>query len=99
MTMDKAAITVLLVDDQSIILDGIEALLAQAPHLQVVARASNGAEALEKARFHGPGLVLMDINMPGMDGIEATCSVCPKWSWRGKTAMANRLCTTFVLVG
>lgn len=66
------AMTLLLVDDQSIILDGLEALLAHEPDVQVVGRATSGAEAVERARELFPDVVLMDINMPGMDGIEAT---------------------------
>lgn len=62
----------LLVDDQSIILDGLEALLSQEKDMQVVGRATHGAEALQHIRLLRPDVVLMDINMPGMDGIETT---------------------------
>lgn len=64
--------TILLVDDQSIILDGIESILEQEEGLQVVGRASNGREAVERVEALRPDVVLMDINMPGMDGVEAT---------------------------
>ncbi|MBS1944337.1 MAG: response regulator transcription factor, partial [Bacteroidetes bacterium] len=65
------AITLLLVDDQSIILDGLEALLGQDPGMRVLGRASNGAEAVELAKALQPDVVVMDISMPVMDGIEA----------------------------
>ncbi len=64
--------TILLVDDQSIILDGLEALLSHESDMLVTGRATHGAEALELVRQLRPDVVLMDINMPGMDGIEAT---------------------------
>ncbi len=66
------AMTLLLVDDQSIILDGLEALLEHDPAVRVVGRATNGHEAVEQAKALQPDVVLMDINMPGMDGILAT---------------------------
>jgi two-component system, NarL family, response regulator NreC len=66
------AIRILLVDDQSIILDGLEALIAQNDDFVVCGRANNGREALEKTKELKPDVVLMDINMPEMDGIEAT---------------------------
>ena len=69
------AIRILLVDDQSIILDGLEALIAQNDDFVVCGRASNGLEAIEKVKALGPDVVLMDINMPEMDGIEATKKV------------------------
>ncbi|MEI2422009.1 response regulator transcription factor, partial [Arthrospira platensis SPKY2] len=62
--------TMILVDDQSIILDGIEALLSSLPELLVIGRCNNGREAVELAKDLKPDLVLMDVNMPGMDGIE-----------------------------
>lgn len=66
---------ILIVDDQSIILDGLEALISQNDDFVVCGRASNGREALEKARELKPDVVLMDISMPEMDGIEATNAV------------------------
>ena len=64
--------SILLVDDQSMMLDGIEALLAKMPAIRVMARANSGKEAVAHAAALKPDLVLMDVNMPGMDGIEAT---------------------------
>lgn len=64
--------TILLVDDQSIILDGIQSILERETGLCVVGRASNGMEAVERAVELRPDVVLMDVNMPGMDGVEAT---------------------------
>jgi len=65
----------LLADDQSIILDGLEALLEHDEEVQVVGRASNGREAVERSKELKPDVVLMDISMPEMDGIEATRAV------------------------
>ncbi len=64
--------TLLLADDQSIILDGLEALLQHEADVQIVGRASNGLEAMERAKELRPDVVLMDISMPKMDGIEVT---------------------------
>lgn len=64
--------TLLLVDDQSIFLDGIESLVARIPEVTVVGKALSGIEAVRLAQELRPDIVLMDINMPGMDGIEAT---------------------------
>ena len=64
--------TLLLADDQSIILDGLEALLEHDDEVEVVGRASNGREAVERSKELMPDVVLMDISMPEMDGIEAT---------------------------
>ena len=68
----SAQATLLLVDDQTIMLDGVEALLLTLPTVQVVGRCHSGKEAVEVAAELKPDLVLMDVNMPGMDGIEAT---------------------------
>ena len=65
-------ITVLLADDQTIIRDGLRALLEANPDIQVVAEAKNGMEAYEQTSIHHPQVVLMDIRMPQMGGVEAT---------------------------
>jgi DNA-binding NarL/FixJ family response regulator len=66
------SIRVLVADDQSLVRGGFRMLLAGAPDMEIVAEASNGVEAVEKAaRFH-PTVVLMDIRMPELDGLEAT---------------------------
>ena len=65
-------IRVLVVDDQSMVRAGFRLLLADEPDIEVVAEASNGLEAVaQAARFH-PNVVMMDIRMPELDGLEAT---------------------------
>ena len=66
------AIRVLIVDDHAILRKGIRALLSTEPDMQVVGEASDGLEALAQAQSLQPDVVLMDLVMPRMDGIEAT---------------------------
>jgi DNA-binding NarL/FixJ family response regulator len=63
---------VLLVDDHALFREGLAGIIRAQPDLEVVGEADDGLEALVKARELKPGLVLMDIQMPGMDGLEAT---------------------------
>jgi DNA-binding NarL/FixJ family response regulator len=65
-------IRVLLADDQALIRAGFRLLLSSADGIQVVAEASDGAEAVDLARRERADVVLMDIRMPGVDGLEAT---------------------------
>ena len=65
-------VSVLLVDDQPLVRAGFRMILEAASHLSVVGEASDGREAVEAARRLLPDVVLMDVRMPGMDGIEAT---------------------------
>lgn len=65
-------ISVLLVDDHRLVRAGLEQLIDADPGMRVVGSASDGAEAVELAGATGPDVVLMDLSMPGMDGIEAT---------------------------
>ena len=63
---------VLIVDDHTLVRDGIRALLSLVADVEVVGEASNGKEALGKVRELGPQVVLMDLAMPIMGGLEAT---------------------------
>jgi YesN/AraC family two-component response regulator len=66
------SIRVLVADDQSMVRAGFRMLLSGEPGIEVVAEASNGLEAIEKAVRFRPTVVLMDIRMPELDGLEAT---------------------------
>lgn len=67
-----APVRVVLVDDQQLVRAGIAFILSTEPGVDVVSEASNGELGLEAVRGHRPDVVLMDIRMPVMDGIEAT---------------------------
>jgi two-component system, NarL family, response regulator LiaR len=67
----KSLIRVLIVDDQTIVRKGICALLAQVATIEVAGEASNGEEAVAQAQALDPDVILMDLAMPVMDGIEA----------------------------
>ena len=68
-------VRVLLVDDQPLMRSGLRVLIADTGDLTVVGEAGTGTEAVELARDTRPDVVVMDIRMPGMDGIEATRQV------------------------
>ena len=65
-------VRVLLVDDQPLVRSGLRVLMADTPDLEVVGEAGTGAEAVQLVGEVSPDVVVMDIRMPGMDGIEAT---------------------------
>jgi DNA-binding NarL/FixJ family response regulator len=66
------SIRVLLADDQTLVRSGFRALLERAEEIEVVGEAADGLEAVELARAERPDVILMDIRMPGIDGLEAT---------------------------
>jgi DNA-binding NarL/FixJ family response regulator len=69
-------IRVLLVDDQAIIRQGLRPLLESQPDLAVVGGAISGLDAIAQVQLVQPDVVLMDIRMPGMDGVAATRAIC-----------------------
>ena len=70
-----APIKVLLVDDEGLVRSGFRLLLDLEAGIEVVGEATNGAEAVSQARAHRPDVILMDIRMPGIDGIRATSEI------------------------
>jgi DNA-binding NarL/FixJ family response regulator len=66
------SIRVLVADDQAMVRSGFRMLLGSEPDIEVVAEASNGVEAVQKAARFEPTVVLMDIRMPDLDGLQAT---------------------------
>ncbi len=68
----SAAIRLLLADDQALVRGALAALLDLEPDLEVVAQVGSGTEVLDAVREHRPDVALLDIEMPGLDGIEAT---------------------------
>lgn len=69
-------VRVLVVDDQALIRQAVTDILAGHDAVTVVGEATNGAEAVEQAAALHPDVVLMDVRMPGLDGIEATAAIC-----------------------
>ncbi|GFN04861.1 hypothetical protein Smic_34170 [Streptomyces microflavus] len=70
------AIRVMLVDDQVLLRTGFRMVLAAQPDMEVVAEAGDGAEAIEILRATAVDVVLMDVRMPRLDGVEATRRIC-----------------------
>jgi signal transduction histidine kinase len=71
MTEHQARIQVLCVDDHPIVREGVAMLLSVEPDMALVAQASNGREAIQQFRAHRPDVTLMDLQMPGMNGVDA----------------------------
>jgi len=72
-------IRILTVDDHPILRKGLAALVNAEPDLKLVAEASNGKEAIEGFRCHQPDITLMDLQMPGLDGIQAIEAICSEF--------------------
>jgi len=69
------SINILLVDDHKITRDGLRALIEKESGMTVIAEAQNGREAVRKALEHCPSVIVMDINMPDLNGIEASSRI------------------------
>ncbi len=74
-----ARIRVLVADDHALLREGIRALLASAADMEVVGEAADGREAIEQCRLLKPDVVLMDIAMPGLGGLEASLEIRREW--------------------
>ncbi|UWE12978.1 response regulator transcription factor [Actinacidiphila bryophytorum] len=91
------AIRVMLVDDQVLLRTGFRMVLAAQPDMEVVAEAGDGAEALDVLRATAVDVVLMDVRMPRMDGVEATRRICGGERQRDGDGPRVLILTTFDL--
>src|SRR5438045_425789 len=73
--LEGVTIRALIVDDHPVVRAGLQTCLARREHLKIVGEAADGEEALRKTRELAPHIVLLDINMPGMDGLTVTESL------------------------
>jgi DNA-binding NarL/FixJ family response regulator len=79
MSADRSPIRVLSVDDHLLLREGVAALIANQPDLQLVAEAANGREAIDQFRRHRPDVTLMDLQMPEMNGVDAMIAICEEF--------------------
>lgn len=77
-------IRVLVVDDQALVRDGFRAILESQPDCEVVGAAEDGIDAVEQTLRLAPDVVLMDIRMPRLDGVEAARRICSDKRWTGR---------------
>ena len=75
MSADASVIRILVVDDHSIVRQGVVGLVGGQPDMSIVGQASNGREAIQQFRAHHPDVVLMDLQMPEMNGLDALIAI------------------------
>ncbi len=73
-----AEITALIVDDHEVVREGLRLSLSRSPHIRVVGEAGDGRAAIDLAERRRPNVVIMDVRMPGMDGLDATKELTEK---------------------
>lgn len=72
---DTVPVRLLIADDHALVRSGLRSMLKREPGFEIVGEAGNGREAVELCRSLGPNLVLMDVRMPEMDGLQATRTI------------------------
>lgn len=93
--MSRAPIRVVLVDDQQLFRSGLEVIIGAQPDMEVVGQASDGTEALEVIDRQRPDVVLMDVQMSPMDGVEATRQIFAAAARENRKAPKVIMLTTF----
>jgi DNA-binding NarL/FixJ family response regulator len=76
--LTTSEITCLIVDDHEVVREGLRLSLSRAPHIRVVGEAGDGRAAIELAERRKPNVVIMDVRMPGLDGLDATKELMEK---------------------
>jgi len=76
----STTVRVLIVDDHAIVRQGLAAMIENEPDMTVVGQAGNGQDAIERYQQLQPDVVLMDLRMPHMSGVEATIAICAEFS-------------------
>ncbi|WP_405977977.1 response regulator [Streptomyces sp. NBC_00158] len=89
MTETRPPIRVVVADDQTVVREGLVLLLGLLPGTEVVAAAADGAEAVRLVAEHAPDVVLMDLRMPRMDGVEATRLITGKHPGTGVVVLTT----------
>ncbi|MGC0417106.1 response regulator [Embleya sp. AB8] len=95
--MTASPIRVVVADDQELLRVGLRMLLDTTDDLRVVAEVEDGRQAVQAARDLRPDVVLMDIRMPGVDGLEATRRICAEQAGRTEAPIRVLVLTTFDL--
>lgn len=94
------SLRVLLVEDQTILRHSLKALIANEPDLRVVGEAANGEDAVQLVQTLRPDIVVMDISLPGMDGVQATLTIkrtCPEVKVLALSVHETKVCIRGIL--